>query len=422
MTGDRPSLRVGVNLLWLVPGVVGGSEDYAVGLLTALADAPGRHDRADGVPPVDLVVFVNRRFADAYPGLCAAFDTVVAPFDGSSRGRRVLGESTWLPRQVRRRRVEVLHHFGGLVPFNDGAGSGAVPGRRGCVRVLTVHDLQPLDIPANFSVVKRIFERVAIPWSVRRADVIVTLGTHVATTVHDRFGTSPRRFALVAPGAQRPAAQSATADRSATSVDTSGVADRLGLAGHPYFLYPAITYPHKNHVVLVEAMARLKRTHPDVRLVLTGGAAGAEADLDATVQRCGVGEVVLRPGRVSSDDLGALYAGATAVVFPSRYEGFGLPVLEAMRLGCPVIAANTTALPSVVGGAGILVPPDDVDEWVRAMVLMCDDPVERRRHVAAGRERAAGFTWESSARALVGVWRRAAAAAGVGPDVNEGRT
>jgi glycosyltransferase involved in cell wall biosynthesis len=125
---------------------------------------------------------------------------------------------------------------------------------------------------------------------------------------------------------------------------------------------------------------------------------------------------------VSSDDLGALYAGATAVVFPSRYEGFGLPVLEAMRLGCPVIAANTTALPSVVGGAGILVPPDDVDEWVRAMVLMCDDPVERRRHVAAGRERAAGFTWESSARALVGVWRRAATAAGVGPDVNEGRT
>ena len=415
---EHPDLRVGVNLLWLVPGVVGGTEDYTVGLLNALIDTPGHHDLVAGDPPVEVVLFVNRRFADVYPELCEAFATVVAPFDGTSRGWRVLGESSWLATQVRRHRLHVLHHFGGLVPFNDGAGRGPVPGSRRCVRILTLHDLQPLDLPENFSAVKRNFERVAIPWSVRHADVIVTLGTHVATMVHERFGTSVRRFGLVPPGAQRPGG---TGDGTSKRPGGEDTLVRLGLTDCDYFLYPAITYPHKNHTVLVKAIDRLRHTHPNARLVLTGGAAGAEDDLEGAVRSLGVSELVLRPGRVPSADLEALYLGATAVVFPSRYEGFGLPVLEAMRLGCPVIAANTTALPSVVGGAGILVPPDDVEQWASAMALLCDDTVERRRLVAAGRDRAAGFSWASSARALVGVWRRAAAAGAVGPPSVAGR-
>ncbi len=102
---EHPDLRVGVNLLWLVPGVVGGTEDYTVGLLNALIDTPGHHDLVAGDPPVEVVLFVNRRFADVYPELCEAFATVVAPFDGTSRGWRVLGESSWLATQVRRHRV-----------------------------------------------------------------------------------------------------------------------------------------------------------------------------------------------------------------------------------------------------------------------------------------------------------------------------
>ena len=396
--GSTDVVRVGVNLTWLVPGVVGGSEDYVVGLLTALAEGPAAAGLAEPDPPLEVVLFVNRTAAAHHRDLFAPFEVVVAPVSGRSKAARVAADNTWLAWALRRRRIGVVHHVGGVVPFVD-AGPVAP-----ATRVLTVHDLQPLDLPENFSRTKRLFERVALPWSVRRADLITTLGTHVATSVHGRFGTPADAFALVPPGSRRPGRQDDDAP--------TDVLPRLGIAGHPYVLYPAITYPHKNHVVLVEAMARLAASHPDLRLVLTGGAAQCEDDLRRSITELGVSGSVVRAGRVPGDDLVALYRGAAALVFPSRYEGFGLPILEAMRLGCPVVAANTTALPEVVGGAGILVAPGDPDGWARAIAQIVDDHEVRRRLVAAGRERAAGFSWDHGATSLVAAWRRAATLGG----------
>ena len=403
--GPPETVRLGVNLTWLVPGVVGGSEDYVVGLLTALAEGPAAAGLTEPDPPLEVVLFVNRTAADHHRDLFAPFEVVVAPVSGRSKAARVAADNTWLPWALRRHRIGVVHHVGGVVPFVDAGPVGPA------ARVLTVHDLQPLDLPENFSRTKRMFERVALPWSVRRADLITTLGTHVATSVHGRFGTPADAFALVPPGSRRPGTPAtdptAGASTGGSTADDS-VLGRLGIAGHPYVLYPAITYPHKNHVVLVEAMARLAATHPDLRLVLTGGAAQCEDDLRRSITELGVSGSVVRAGRVPGDDLVALYRGAAALVFPSRYEGFGLPILEAMRLGCPVVAANSTALPEVVGGAGVLVAPGDPDGWARAIAEVVDDREVRRRLVAAGRERAAGFSWDHGATSLVAAWRRAA--------------
>ena len=359
--------RVGVNLLWLVPGVVGGTETYAVRQLRALRELPDRHEP---------VLFTLPSFADAHPDLAAAFETVAAPVSGRRRPLRVGVESTWLVNRARRMGLPLLHHLGGTSPVGR-----AVPS------VLTVHDLQYRTFPEHFAPGKRRFLATMVPRSVRAARVVITPSEYVRGTVVDAFGVDPDRVVIVPiPADVRP--------RPAAEHDE--VLRRYGLTERRFFLYPAIdAYPHKNHAVVTRAAARVLERHPDVRLVLTGRAPA------------GGGPGVVAPGFVPGDHLEALYELAAAVVFPSRYEGFGAGVLEAMARGCPVIAADATALPETVDDAGILLPPDDTDGWVAAMCDMLEDDTARAELVGAARRRAAHFDPARSAALLDEVYTRA---------------
>jgi alpha-1,3-rhamnosyl/mannosyltransferase len=171
---------------------------------------------------------------------------------------------------------------------------------------------------------------------------------------------------------------------------------RYSLGDGPYVIYPAITHPHKNHQLLLDVMSR-HWTDPTLRLVLIGGAGAAEDEVASAIAELRLGNRVVRPGRVPSDDRDALIAGAAALVFPSRYEGFGAPVVEAMALGTPVVTGDHPAVREVAGSAAIVLP-DDADAWSGAL-----DEVGRRRAelVAAGHERADRYTLEASGAALV---------------------
>jgi alpha-1,3-rhamnosyl/mannosyltransferase len=173
-----------------------------------------------------------------------------------------------------------------------------------------------------------------------------------------------------------------------------------------------MTWPHKNHAMLVRAFAKVAAKEHDVTLVLTGGEAQEEKPLAELVTHLGLGHRVLRTGRIPRRDLLAVVRGATALTFPSRYEGFGLPVLEAMSLGTPVIAAHTTALPEVVGDAGMLLSPDDHDAWAGAMQRLLDDEDERNRLAEAGRSHVEQFSWKSTAAKTIQVYRDALAGKG----------
>jgi alpha-1,3-rhamnosyl/mannosyltransferase len=376
--------RVGVDLLFVRPGRVGGSEEYSVrGLLGLLAQ---------GADDLDLTLFVLQGFAEAHPELCAQVAVEVLPSSGRRRPLRVAAQNTWLAAKTRVRRLDVVHFAGGTMPVVRPA-----PG------VLTIHDLQPLEMPNNFSVLKRSYIRTAVPRSARAARLVLTPSETARQSVIELLEVPAERVRVVPHGIEPAPAGGLDPDAEAT------LRERYGLQV-PFFLYPAITYPHKNHSVLVRALGEMART--DALLVLTGGEGPSEGALRDEIAQAGLQDRVRRTGRISRPDLDGLYRLAAAVCFPSRYEGFGSPVLEAMNLGCPVIAAERTALIEVVAGAGVLLDPFDDARWAAAMDEVLDDNARREALVATGLARAAEYTWERSGAALAEAYRSAAAPAG----------
>ncbi len=376
---DPGRRRIGLNLLWLVPGEVGGSEEYTIGLLAAVA--------AQMPSDVDLIIYANRRLVEAHAEVLTSFTTVVAPVSGSSRPLRILMESTWLAVRSRADHVEVVHHAGGTMP--------PIRLRPGLV---TLHDLQPITHPERFGLLKRTYIRLLAPRSLRRAVRVVCLSRFTAGDAIAIAGVDPARLAIVPSGVEFDPAEPGVA-----SVD---VLERLGLHERRYLLYPAITYEHKNHRTLVEAFARLVAAHPELRLVLTGGTGGAEAALQERITRLGLADRVVRTGRIPAADLDTLYRGAMLMAFPSSYEGFGLPVLEAMSRRCPVVASDVGGLPEVGGDAVDLVDPFDIDGWVAALARVIDDPVHRSAMIAEGLEQCGRHRWSDSAAALVELYRQ----------------
>ncbi len=369
--------KVGINLLWMVPGVVGGSETYTTRLLHGLAERDSR---------MEYVLFALPQFASAHPDLTSRFETKYAPLTGQWKSFRVAGENSWLATQSRRNKIDLLHHAGGVLPF--------LPSQR---PVLTIHDLQYLYYPDYFTKTKLVYLKRMVPRSAEGARLILTPSEFTRRTVIERLNIDPSLVTAVPHGI------SPREDK----VDASDIRERYDIPG-AFFLYPAATYPHKNHLVLLEAFAKLLKIHPNASLVLTGArawrewkvAAGMQDRIIEEIHHLGIDDEVKMLGYVSARDLDALYQEAVAVTFASRFEGFGAPVLEAMARGCPVIASNATALPEVVANAGRLVSPDNPDDWCDEMAQLLEDEGQRQMWVKLGYERAKDFGWTASARIL----------------------
>jgi alpha-1,3-rhamnosyl/mannosyltransferase len=368
--------KVGINLLWMVPGKVGGSETYLTRLLNGLAERASE---------LDYTIFALQQFTEAYPDLAKTFKTATAPVTGQLKSFRVAGENSWLAAQCRIRNINLVHHAGGTIPMI-----------RTSRPVLTIHDLQYLYYPEYFTRTKLNFLKMMVPRSAEAARSILVPSEFTRRTVIERLNIDPSIVHVVPHGIS-------PRDGTAGSPEIRAKYELRG----PFFLYPAITYPHKNHLVLIEGFARLVEKHPDAHLVLTGAKGSMEVKIGAEVRNLGLESNVKRLGYLPSSDLDALYQEAVALTFPSRFEGFGAPVLEAMARRCPVIASDAAALPEVVGDAGTLISPDNADEWHRAMGDMLEDEEQRQRLAKAGLERARVFTWGRSADILEDAYRHA---------------
>jgi glycosyltransferase involved in cell wall biosynthesis len=261
-----------------------------------------------------------------------------------------------------------------------------VPAVRGAPRVVSLLDVQHHELPHMFSRAERWFRSWAYDDSARRADQVITISEHARRGIVERLGIPAERVHAIHLGVDH--------DRFTP--------DGPRLDGLParYVVYPANLWPHKNHERLLDAFARV----PDrsLQLVLTGQLYGRERLLEGR-------ERVHHLGHLPARDVAALYRGARALVFPSLFEGFGLPPLEAMACGTPVAASARGALAEVCGDAALGFDPEDTAAIAEAIVRVTADEDLRGRLRVEGLARAAGFTWERAARLHVAAYNRACA-------------
>lgn len=367
-------MRVAVNLTWCIPGDVGGSEQYLVRQLLGLVEA------ATEFRPT---LFVVPGFAAAHPALAAALPVIELPISGRSRPTRVAAEHSWLWGHTRR--FPLVHHGGGTVPAVGGSPV-----------LLTVHDLQFLEYPEYFSRLKLEYLRRRMPRAVARADAIAVPSEFVRRTIVEAYSVDPERIVVVPHGVEP--------ELGARPTDEAELRSRFGLGTARVLVLPAATFPHKGHRFLLELLAR-RWTDTDLRLVFVGGRGLAEAAIAARAEELGVAGRVVRTGRVSAADRDGLIRLAEALVFPTEYEGFGAPLIEAMALGTPVVASDRAAVPEVLGAAG-LIRPLELDAWADALDVVA---ARRASLVAAGAERVRDFSNRRSGIALAEAYRRALA-------------
>ncbi len=373
---DRPLIAFDASS---VPPNPAGAGMYTLNLVRALGRVDHHHD---------YVVFARTHTLAHLAGLPPAFEVV--DIGAKSRARRLLWEQAWLPFDLKRRGAKLLHSPHHTTPLLYSP----------CPRVLTVHDVTFFILPQRYPLPRRMYFQLLTMFSARRARAVIVPSASVADEARSFLGLTSARLAVTPEGVD-------AAFRPLDKKECARIArERYGLPDG-YLLSLGTREPGKNREAILWAMRYLIDLGADPHLAVVGQAAWGTEQEEAAVERLGLRARVHFTGYVPQDDLPALYNAATVFLFPSLYEGFGLPVLEAMACGTPVVTSNVSALPEVAGDAAILVDPPDAHAIADAVNLIWTDGAEAARLREAGLARAAKFTWDACAEATLSVYRRA---------------
>ena len=371
-------MHVGLNLIYLVPDETGGPEIYARELIPALRAV---------APEVRFTAFVNREAASSGGPWIDEIDHVEMPLRAANRLNWVRGEQLMLPRWARRAGVDLVHSLA-----NTGPTWGAF------ARVTTIHDLLYMMVPeAHFGLRGRGM-RVLVPAAARRSDRVIAISASTRDDVVARLHLPADRVDVVPQGVGV-----TTTDQAMSEAEFR---DRFELGNRRVLLSVSTKRAHKNLRRLLEAHALVPGEQRPL-LVLPGYPTPHEAELRELARDLGMSGDVRFLGWLTSSELEGLYAAAESFVFTSRYEGFGMTVLEAMARGVPVAASRASAIPEVAGDAALLFDPDSTEEIAGAIRSLIGDQKLRARLAEAGRNRAAQFSWERTARGTLETYRRA---------------
>lgn len=303
-----------------------------------------------------------------------------------------LWEELVLPRQAERRGVDVVHGPAFLIPT----------GKTRAAKVVTVHDLVAFAYPETIPWKYALYMRWLIRRVVRAATRVIADSDSARADLARILRADVQRVDVVPLGVH-------ARFRPQAPADAERVARRLGVQS-PYLLFVGNLEPRKNLPGLVEAFRRVRQRHEaPLRLVVSGKVAWKSGPLLEALAAPDLADVVQTTGYVDPDDLPALYGGAAAFVFPSFWEGFGLPVLEAMACGTPVVVSRVAALPEVAGDAAEWVDPGSPESIAQGIVEVISNPARRAELVARGIERARAFPWERTARETLATYERACA-------------
>jgi glycosyltransferase involved in cell wall biosynthesis len=294
-----------------------------------------------------------------------------------------------IARAARRHRLDLIHDPTGTAPL------ALTPARR----VVTIHDAIPYVYPHTSTALDRLIYHRWLPLAIQKADAVLTDSQHSRKDILHYLPVTQERLFVIPPAANRHF-------RPRPPEEVRQTLDRYGVPA-PYLLYVGAIEPRKNIPRLLEAYGQLRRWFEKWNLVVVGAPNRWKASPVAeTAESLGLSPFIHLTGFVPDEDLPAIYSGADLFVFPSLYEGFGLPVLEAMACGTPVVTSNSSSLPEVAGEAALLVDPTDVDGLVHAMRRVLSDPDLAADLRQRGLERAKGFTWERTARETLAVYKK----------------
>jgi glycosyltransferase involved in cell wall biosynthesis len=356
------SARFGVNALYLIPGGVGGTEIYLRALLRALAqvDSVNRY-----------FVFTNRETDAALIPEAANFTRVPQGVRASFRPGRILWEQTILPLAAAHLKLDAMLNPGFTAPL-------LCP----CPQVTVFHDMQHKRHPEYFRWFDRPFWRFFLYWAAHRSQRLIAVSDATAADVLGYYPGISKDILRVVPH----------------GVDSEFARVRERRRPEPFLLAVSTLHPHKNLDGLVRAFASFRRAHPGFRLVVCGMHGFFAGPLCDLRRELGLQEAVDFPGWIPREQVYDLFARAWAFVYPTRFEGFGLPILEALAAGIPSACSSIEPLKTLAGGAAEMFDPSDPEAMARAMARVTDDETLRAHIADAGPRQAAKYSWEAAAR------------------------
>jgi glycosyltransferase involved in cell wall biosynthesis len=372
-------VHVGLNLIYLVPGETGGMETYARELIPALLAER---------PDLQLTAFVNREAAAAKEGPWHDLVTAVTvPVRARRRSEWVRGEQQLLPGIAARHGVDLLHSLASTAP---------AWGR--FRRVVTINDVIYRIYPEAHFGLRSLAMRALVPLAARRSHRIIAPSNSTRDDLVRLLRVSRDKIDVVPDGVGITGAT--------TPLNEQEIRSRHDLGERPFVLTFSAKRPHKNLRRLLDALALIPRERRPA-LVLPGYATPHEDELRRRVAELGIESDVRLAGWVPAEELEGLYRAAACFVFPSLYEGFGLPVLEAMARGVPVACSARASLEEVAGDAALLFDPERAESIAEAIETLLSDPSEAERLRSAGIEQAQRFNWSTTARETLASYQRA---------------
>ncbi len=358
-------MRIGLNLLYLIPGVVGGTETYARGLLGGLAEVGCAHE---------FDVFVNREAACWPLPEQPNFQRIVCPVRGTRRAGRYVYEQARLPRLLEARKADLLHSLGYVAPLASG-----------CRSVVTIPDTHFLAYGEPAGIARRMILRALVRGAAARADHILTISEFSRQEVCRNLGVSLSRVTVTHLAPERRWTEERTHDASS------------GRAGGHAIAFGSSS-PNKNIARLIQAYEIARSRGLRQRLVIVGH---LPSRLNAPLP-----DGLELAGYLDEEQLFETVTGADFLVFPSLYEGFGLPVLEAMAAGVPVLCSNRAALPEIAGQGALFFDPESIGAIVDSMIAVGGGPELQARLRASGLKNARRFSWQRTARETLAVYEQ----------------
>jgi glycosyltransferase involved in cell wall biosynthesis len=371
-------MRIGLNLLFLLPNEVGGTETYATSLIEAISNIDHQNE---------YFLFVNAESAGKQWNVGPNFHPVTCPIRATNRAARFVWEQLVFPFQAIQYRLDVVHSLGYTSP------------RFLCAKsVVTIHDLNYLAIPQAFTPFTRWVQKIFVTQSAKRADHIITVSHFVCREIVHHLGVRSSKITTVYEAPKN------LASRAAAS--PVGLRTEFGIT-QPYILAFSSRSPHKNIARLVEAFQQaIPFLRDDYQLIIAGHLPTSNVVPSSENESLSGSNRVITTGFIEDHEIFSLLSNATLLAFPSLYEGFGLPVLEAMDLSIPVICSRAASLPEIVEDAAYMFDPYNVNEISRCLIAVLNDPIAQEKLIEKGVQNRKRFSWERAARETLQVYTR----------------